>query len=568
MRVSGSIHYFVISIILLIFLSFPLSANAQIGVTTNPDLNGDGKSDLLWYNPASGQTTAWLMDGTAAASSVVLLSDPIWKIIKTADFNGDGMTDLLWYNASTGETAAWLMNGTKVSKWTSLIIDSDWKVRETADFNGDGKTDLLWYNAVSGQTAAWLMNGTGVSAWTVLIADSDWKVLAAADLNGDGKSDLLWHNSDTGQTAAWLMNGTSVLSWTVLFTDFDWNVIGTGDFNGDGKADVLWHNAATGQTALWLMDGANPTAWTVFPSDSNWNVAAVADLNGDGKADLLWRNKAGQTTAWLMNGTSISASTTLMSNPNWAVTASADLNGDGRADLLWYNTATGQTSAWLMNGIRATSGANLFTDASLKLRCIKAASLTSALACDETVATRATSLVSANKAPVVNAGADQTIAFPGVANLNGNAGDDGSPIDLLITAWTQVSGPGVVTFGNASEPRTTASFSAAGTYTLRLTATDGSLSSEDEVVVVVSGCGILVSGTVKIEARAFDDVGVVGVQAKLDGWNFGPYFSVEPYSIVWNTRTAANGCHHLAVSAIDAAGNQSVASLFATVSNP
>jgi hypothetical protein len=27
------------------------------------------------------------------------------------DLNGDGKSDLLWYNASTGDTAVWLMNG-------------------------------------------------------------------------------------------------------------------------------------------------------------------------------------------------------------------------------------------------------------------------------------------------------------------------------------------------------------------------------------------------------------------------------------------------------------------------
>jgi PKD repeat protein len=485
---SKSFYYLSITTILLIFMVFPLSANAQNGITTNPDLNGDGKSDLIWYNSVSGQTVAWLMDGTTAASTSALLSDPNWKIIKTADFNGDGMADLLWYNASTGETAAWLMNGSSVSAWTVLITDPDWKVIEAADFNGDGKTDLLWYNASSGQTAAWLMNGTNVSAWTVLITDPDWRVTAAADLNGDGKADLLWHNKITGQTAAWIMNGTSVSTWTVLISDPDWNVIGTADLNGDGMADLLWYNATTGQTAAWLMNGTSTTAWSAFPTDSNWKVVAAADLNGDGKADLLWRNKTtGQTTAWLMNGTERTAMASLMSDPNWAVTASADLNGDGKADLLWYNTTTGQTSAWLMNGTNATSGANLFTDPKWKLKCIKSSSLTSTMACVDTMTNAASGLMPLNQAPLVNAGADQTITLPALANLSGNASDDGAPIALLTSTWSQISGPGSVTFGNSANLRTTAAFSDAGTYTLRLTASDSALSTFDDVMIVVNG---------------------------------------------------------------------------------
>jgi hypothetical protein len=108
----------------LILLAFPLTANAQNGITTLPDLNGDAKSDLLWVNPANGQTVAWSMDGTSAVSSASLLSDPAWKVIKSADLNGDGNADHV-YNAMTGQTVAWIMNGTIVTGWTLLLTAPD-----------------------------------------------------------------------------------------------------------------------------------------------------------------------------------------------------------------------------------------------------------------------------------------------------------------------------------------------------------------------------------------------------------------------------------------------------------
>ena len=57
--------------------------------------------------------------------------------------------------------------------------------------------------------------------------------------------------------------------------------------------------------------------------------------------------------------------------------------------------------------------------------------------------------------------------------------DDGlpNPPAAVTTTWSTISGPGTVTFGNASAVDTTASFSQAGTYVLRLTADDGALSS-------------------------------------------------------------------------------------------
>jgi hypothetical protein len=93
-----------------------------------------------------------------------------------------------------------------------------------------------------------------------------------------------------------------------------------------------------------------------------------------------------------------------------------------------------------------------------------------------------------NQAPSADAGADQTITLPAAATLSGRANDDGLPIppSLLTLTWSKVSGPGNVTFANASALNTTASFSAAGTYVLRLTAADGALSASDDLTVTAN----------------------------------------------------------------------------------
>jgi len=94
-----------------------------------------------------------------------------------------------------------------------------------------------------------------------------------------------------------------------------------------------------------------------------------------------------------------------------------------------------------------------------------------------------------NQVPSVNAGLDQTITLPASATLNGNVSDDGLPIPpgLLIFGWTKFSGPGTVTFANANALNTTAGFSTAGTYVLRLTAADGASSVSDDLAVAVNG---------------------------------------------------------------------------------
>ncbi len=97
----------------------------------------------------------------------------------------------------------------------------------------------------------------------------------------------------------------------------------------------------------------------------------------------------------------------------------------------------------------------------------------------------------ANQAPVPNAGSDQLVTLPAVANLSGTASDDGLPAPPTApsTTWSKFSGPGTVTFGNANLLNTTATFGAAGTYVLRLTASDGLLSGTDDVTVTVNAGG-------------------------------------------------------------------------------
>jgi len=92
----------------------------------------------------------------------------------------------------------------------------------------------------------------------------------------------------------------------------------------------------------------------------------------------------------------------------------------------------------------------------------------------------------ANTPPVVDAGSDVIIAYPGIAILHGNVSDDGLPNNLVTVTWSMVSGPGSVVFSAPTSVDTTASFSTPGSYTLRLTADDGLLSASANVIVSVN----------------------------------------------------------------------------------
>jgi RHS repeat-associated protein len=92
-----------------------------------------------------------------------------------------------------------------------------------------------------------------------------------------------------------------------------------------------------------------------------------------------------------------------------------------------------------------------------------------------------------NQAPVANAGPNQTITLPtNTATLNGTATDDGLPNNTLTISWTEVSGPGTVTFNTPNQAITDATFPVAGTYVLQLAANDSQLSASSNVTVTVN----------------------------------------------------------------------------------
>lgn len=104
----------------------------------------------------------------------------------------------------------------------------------------------------------------------------------------------------------------------------------------------------------------------------------------------------------------------------------------------------------------------------------------------------------ANRAPIVTAGAAQTITLPSTATLSATASDDGLPNGQLTYQWSVVNGNGV-TIQAPQSGTTQASFTQAGTYMLRVKVSDGQLSASSDVVIYVQN--VLRSGFVAVPPR-------------------------------------------------------------------
>ena len=87
------------------------------------------------------------------------------------------------------------------------------------------------------------------------------------------------------------------------------------------------------------------------------------------------------------------------------------------------------------------------------------------------------------------------------------------------------------------------------------------------VSITAPTAGTALAGTVTVAAGATDDVGVVGVQFKLDGASLGSENTTAPYRLAWDTTGVPNGAHTLTAAARDAAGNTASAAVTVTVNN-
>ncbi len=127
----------------------------------------------------------------------------------------------------------------------------------------------------------------------------------------------------------------------------------------------------------------------------------------------------------------------------------------------------------------------------------------------------------ANYPPDLTASAlnDSILAPAKFTTLLALAGDDGFPANpgAISYVWSLVSGPGTVTFSTPSANVTDATFSAVGTYVVRVTASDGQLAStrdltvkvvENQAPVVYCGANaraVNTGATVSLTGGAIDD---------------------------------------------------------------
>ena len=371
--------------------------------------------------PTNVMTTAW---SQTAGTGAVTFGDSN-ALTTTANFSADGTYGIA-FTASNGATN---------SASLTVVVNSIGAVT-----NG-----LLgwWKMDETGGTTAFDSSGNGVNA-TVNGGTFTTGYLSNALYLTGGTNNATFTSVDAAQTtvAAWVYadgNGGSSFPRILVTPGYYFN------FRFDGSANNNALDFATTTTANGsTVDGE----WLAPPNSIGtgvwYHVAVSYDKSSTTNVPVLY-----------VNGVKVNV--TKLTSPSVTPPSYAGTTYIGnRLDL---------TRGWdgLIDDLRIYN--RLLTDAEVQ--------------------SLAGMAVPPNLAPAVSAGANQTVVRPAAANLNGSVTDDGNPNPpgAVTVAWSEVSGPGTVTFADSNALATTASFSATGSYQLQLTANDGQVTTVSSAIV-------------------------------------------------------------------------------------
>lgn len=299
------------------------AAVVSFGKRPHNDFSGDGKSDIVLWNPSLAYLGYWIMNGPtytgSAGFSVAANNEPVVSGFMHAT---EAHSSLVVRNQTASTLSSYIWNTTSSAYALNNIggYAAGWNVIGMGDIDGDGKDDLLWRNPTSGQFAYWLMNGTVFVSAQTYSPPVTYVVAGVGDFNGDGRSDLLWNDPGTRNASIWLSTGSGFTVGMIGQYGTDWNMVGVADVTGDGKADILLRDNGKTYLAFWKMDGAVYQGSTAFGLAGDYDLLTTGDFDGDGIEDVVVSRASDRSMRlWRSTGTAFTQSNIGQYGTGWSV---------------------------------------------------------------------------------------------------------------------------------------------------------------------------------------------------------------------------------------------------------
>jgi len=233
------------------------------------DFDGDGKTDLSVFRPASG---AWQVQTSGNGAEATRNFGVAGDVVVTGDYDGNGRSEFAVFRPSDG--IWYLQTGPSTYSETHWGLAEDIPV--AADYDADGRTDIAVFRPSNG---VWYILqstlGIRVVQWGF---GTDKPVIG--DFEGDGKADItVWRPSE----GIWYILQSS----SSLPKYYQFGMLGdrplSADFDGNGITDFAVFRPSNG--AWYITD---PTAGTArgYQWGLGDDIPIPADYDGDAKADI------------------------------------------------------------------------------------------------------------------------------------------------------------------------------------------------------------------------------------------------------------------------------------------
>lgn len=277
-----------------------------------------------------------------------------YSYVAPDDVDGDGLSDLLWYNPARNQVGYWL------SEWNYSSTDpyvytqgpkkvfnvpAGYYVGAVGDLNGDRKADLILTNA-NRDLVLWTSNGAGFDASRIGRYPEGWQLLGAGDIDGDNNADLLWWNESTCQFGYWRMQGSAVLEKKAMKATCGYHVAAIGHFMQSNHLDLLWTSAAN-DVVLWAGTDTGFTTTTLGQFNQGHIVGAAIAGDFGGVNVYVQDDDAMQFTQyeWIryydaqgnVGQTTFNALRSFPIQPGDYLGAMGNLDGYNEAALIWAN---------------------------------------------------------------------------------------------------------------------------------------------------------------------------------------------------------------------------------------
>lgn len=264
------------------------------GASPSADLDGNGRSDALAVELASGALNAVLLasDGSRRWVTIGTPRDAAMRPLGFADVDGDARADVIWRNASSGANELWLLRGLVYSVSPLPAQATRFKLAAFRDFTGDRKADALWHDAATGESQLWVLGAGGYqTALAVDGAPAGARLAAVCDVDGDRMPDLIWQYAQTRALEAWLMQGAVPRAVSSLgIAAAASSVVGVGDLDASGVEDLVWRRRTSSGYVLdvwFLARGGAPRVGVATKLASRSRLRGVVDLDANGTDDLV-----------------------------------------------------------------------------------------------------------------------------------------------------------------------------------------------------------------------------------------------------------------------------------------